>query len=251
LNWSFACVEHRCLLADACPVCGSRQRRQGHYTTGVPDPGRCARLRHCAQTRKRLPCGANLGTAEVLHVPVSHPVLLAQQAIDDLLNRLPGRFLIYSVPLGAEDALTDIKLMARSIVHSAGDSQLRRHLPADVVDTVVRHRRSTAWPHGIYWNGAWKTPLAIDTAAGVTFAVRFLNENLPAAINLLQQLMGNGYGGSPYREPTLGHETLSQTVRFAHREAYELAKANRRLVSRFKTPTSTQSAKRSSIGIQR
>jgi hypothetical protein len=28
LGWSFACVQHNRLLADACPTCGKYQRRQ-------------------------------------------------------------------------------------------------------------------------------------------------------------------------------------------------------------------------------
>ncbi|MGX5825816.1 TniQ family protein, partial [Salmonella enterica] len=46
LHWRlgcvFACTEHRCLLADTCPYCGTFQRpRRRPSGVLVPSPGRC------------------------------------------------------------------------------------------------------------------------------------------------------------------------------------------------------------------
>ena len=87
LGWSFACVVHNCLLADACPTCGRYQRQQQVYRH-VPAPTLCA-------------CGESLATVQPVELPADHPITQAQRQVFDVINnggmrtndrcRLPNR----------------------------------------------------------------------------------------------------------------------------------------------------------------
>lgn len=39
--FTFACVRHRRILADNCPVCHKPPRHTGHPLAGIPHPGHC------------------------------------------------------------------------------------------------------------------------------------------------------------------------------------------------------------------
>jgi TniQ len=72
LGWSFACLRHRCLLADACPRCGRIQRAYRYRGKRPIHPAHCcyAAPGSTASTR----CGTDL--REVT------PVLLVSSALD-------------------------------------------------------------------------------------------------------------------------------------------------------------------------
>ena len=72
LGWSFVCLRHNCLLADACPTCGKYQRQQQVYRR-VPTPTVCI-------------CGCVLGAAQTVKLPAGHVILDAQQQVLDVIN---------------------------------------------------------------------------------------------------------------------------------------------------------------------
>lgn len=79
LAWSFACLEHHCLLADTCPQCGRAQRYRGLAGHIVPMPGHCANPATNGG-RARARCNADLTNA-VAHFRDDHPVLTAQRVV--------------------------------------------------------------------------------------------------------------------------------------------------------------------------
>jgi hypothetical protein len=72
LGWSFVCMLHNCLLADACPSCGKYQRRQQVYRR-VPTPTMCV-------------CGHMPGAAQTVKLSADHVIVDAQQQVFDVIN---------------------------------------------------------------------------------------------------------------------------------------------------------------------
>jgi hypothetical protein len=244
LSWSFACVKHRCLLADSCPVCRSPQCRNTRYASRIPQPGHCPRLRHCHDSRSMLPCSADLGAAHVLLMPRTHPAINAQRTIDVLLNGGRARLPIYGgTPPGSAGVLSDVRLLARWVMFAVDQRQLEQRLPTDLSRFVALHRTSTAWPHGRYWRSARKVPSVLDTAAGVTIALGLMSmPNNAIAASVLQQLMAGANNGSPYRRPISRLAHLSQTVRSVHDAAHAKDNADRRLRSRLARKEATSAS---------
>ncbi|MGW6507730.1 TniQ family protein [Streptomyces niveus] len=89
LPWLFACVDHRCLLVDACPAC-NQHARVGWSRRGRPSPGFCrAPLMKAGETdgtRLTARCLQPLREAESFHLPRTGPVLVAQSHLDTILN---------------------------------------------------------------------------------------------------------------------------------------------------------------------
>jgi hypothetical protein len=81
LGWSFACVLHRCLLADACPSCGKYQRRLQVYRR-VPAPTLCV-------------CGYRLGETQTVKLPADHVIVDAQQQVFDVVNHCDTSFGVF------------------------------------------------------------------------------------------------------------------------------------------------------------
>jgi hypothetical protein len=65
LGWSFVCLLHNCLLADARPSCGKYQRHQ-QVCRRVPTPTMCV-------------CGHMLDAVETVKLPADHAILDAQR----------------------------------------------------------------------------------------------------------------------------------------------------------------------------
>ena len=86
LGWTFACTEHRCLLADVCPHCGAVQRQRPHVGDLVPKPGRCARPAPGATGRSPVRCDTDLTAAAVTVFDVDHPVLHAQRFVNTIID---------------------------------------------------------------------------------------------------------------------------------------------------------------------
>jgi hypothetical protein len=79
-GWSFACVLHRCLLADACPSCGKYQRRLQVYRR-VPTP--TSRV-----------FGYRLG--ETRPLPADHVIVDGQQQVFDVVNDCDTSFGVWA-----------------------------------------------------------------------------------------------------------------------------------------------------------
>lgn len=73
LGWSFACVQHNCLLVDVCPGCGNHQRSTQSYRRR-PSPATCG-------------CGHALNAAPTLRlVGDNHSFLWAQRIVYDIIE---------------------------------------------------------------------------------------------------------------------------------------------------------------------
>jgi TniQ len=233
LNWSFACVKHWCMLADSCPVCHSAARRQPLCASRIPRLGRCPRIRSYRVAQTAVPCDADLGSADVLLLPSTHSVLSAQTTVAALLDKDRADFALYSGgTTGRGTALSDIRLLAQWIMCAVEQAKLDHYLPADISNAVLLHRQSTWWPYGRYWRSARVVPSALDTAVGVSLALRVISLPKAAAALVLQQLMENASNGGPYRRPIARGANLASAVSSVLDVAYTRNNADRKLRSR-------------------
>jgi hypothetical protein len=230
LTWSFACTRHCCLLADRCPGCGSAQRRLAPHARDIPQPGN--RCRGVAFQNSA--CTADLTRTDVLLLCGAHPVLDAQRAVDDLLDDRPPNLAVYrGATPSRRRMLDDVKLLTQWIYTSVGQTEIDRHLPADLGAAVAQHRRSTGWPHGLVWRNARTMPSALDTAAGVVIALKVLAlKSVSAATAMLERLMASSNTG-PYRAPISRRAGLTPAVGAIHDAAYLTIHADQKLTSRF------------------
>jgi len=186
LGWSFACLIHRRLLADACPQCGRMQRRQPHPLQLVPHPGTCGNAAPRAAGVSPPRCGADLTAAPSLILAPGHPVLDAQQFIDDIISAGRASAGIYaSRPQPAAAALADVRALAATALAAASPGDLAAVLPADIIAeyaaaVAVPHVRhgSTPTTSGIF-PGALAPAVAAVAAVGVTAAVQALRHRAP------------------------------------------------------------------------
>ena len=145
LGWSFACLSHSRLLADACPECGRMQRRQPHPLTHVPRPGTCACPGPDAIGVSPPRCGADLTAARTLALAPGHPVLAAQQFINDIIAAGQAAAGIYEPsPQPAHAALADIRALAATILCASSPGNLAAVLPADI---AAEYATAIAMPH--------------------------------------------------------------------------------------------------------
>jgi hypothetical protein len=234
LNWTFACVRHRCLLADSCFACGAAQRRQPLCASRIPRLGRCPTPCYCQAKDTKDECNADLGAADVLPMPRIHPVLAAQATIDALLDGNPPAFALYggATPRGAV-VLSDLRLLAQWIMSAVGQVQLDHYLPADVASAVSLRRQSTMWPHDPYWRSARITPSALDTAAAVSLVLCVISlPNIEQVIAVLQRLMNASTNGGPYWRAVSRRSGLTPALKFALDTAYTRDNTDRKLQGR-------------------
>ena len=145
LGWSFACLSHSRLLADACPECGRMQRRQPHPLTQVPRPGTCAGPGPDAIGVSPPRCGADLTAARTLALAPGHPALAAQQFVSDIITSGHAAAGIYAPsPQPAHAALADLRSLAATILCASSPGGLAGVLPADI---AAEHAMAVAMPH--------------------------------------------------------------------------------------------------------
>lgn len=139
LGWSFACLRHKCLLADTCPVCGRAQRIFAHIGDAMPAPGHCGLPRRDATGRAPARCGADLANMAVPTFSDDHPVLTAQQLIYNVIDTDKATFGVYrNNAVRGVDALADIRAVAARILSYATHDDLKAVIPADLLSA---HRR--------------------------------------------------------------------------------------------------------------
>lgn len=135
LGWSFACLRHHRLLADACPACRQRQRRRAPTGIRVPAPGRCANPLPGSVGRAPVRCGADLAKADAVRLPAGHLCLKAQQTIYDVIDTGTADFGVYAhSPQSAQAALTDIRIVANRVLAYATTKSLGHVIPADLLN---------------------------------------------------------------------------------------------------------------------
>lgn len=141
LGWSFACVRHNCLLADRCYLCGLEQRHNGHGSQVIPEPGLCTNT-VVVPSVARAHCGAELAATPVLRLPATHPVLLTQRRINDVIDTGTADFGVYaSNPQPGRAVLADIRFIGRRTLEAWESPELDRMLPADILDAYRAIRR--------------------------------------------------------------------------------------------------------------
>ncbi|KAA1430789.1 MULTISPECIES: TniQ family protein [Mycobacteriaceae] len=134
LGWTFTCLEHRCLLADACPACGVRPRIRQLAADGIPRPGHCAAPADNRTTRAER-CGADLSTAEVLTFDNDeHRVLRAQRRINDIITADVVTSGVYAHdPQQPAKVLADIRAIAVKALTYASPPELEPIIGKDLL----------------------------------------------------------------------------------------------------------------------
>ena len=167
LMWSFACLQHQCLLAEHCPRCGRRQRAPQPVNATPPRPVHCAHPSPTAAGRKRPRCDADLADTPVTMLAADHPTLLAQQMLVELLTADSGRFGLYAQhPMPVRDVLADIRILGRGILSATAGRHLDDLLPAELA-AQYRHQRHQA--------NAQMSSSVLTCAAAITAAVTVLS----------------------------------------------------------------------------
>ncbi|MBJ7336753.1 TniQ family protein [Mycolicibacterium sp.] len=169
-RWAFACTHHHCLLADACPHCGRRQRARPRRGDQIPVPELCTGLADTAQNGGRRRCGFPLSTAPTLHLGAKHRALGAQTTIVTATRRGAIADGIYRTnPVAAHQFLTDIAELSRRMHRWTGLTGLDHALPADLVHhhrspntTNAQHRYGDALPGVTATSAAIAAVLATD-----------------------------------------------------------------------------------------
>ena len=195
LIWTFACLEHCCLLADFCPDCGGAQRYRYRVGAEPPRLGRCDNPASLETTaRQHLRCGAALTQATVMRLAPDHPALSAQAAITDVIDSGIGDFGVYtSHPLPAASVLADLRALAQGILSGVDEDRVERIVPADLAAAyrdaqaaeATRQRRRRI-PGRKFKE---KPPLAVTTAVAVTAAMSILTQpDIAAAAEQLVSL---------------------------------------------------------------
>lgn len=181
LGWTFACTEHHCLLADACPECGAVQRRRTHVGDLTPHPGRCAHPAVEATGRSPARCGADLTATEVEVFGPDHPAIRAQQTINAMLDTEIVMQGVYRVmPQPRNSVLADIRAVAGRALAYATTKDLNAVVPADLL-AAFRVRRHEDWRAGVARTdtkpGLAAPAQAATAAVGVVAALNALDGN--------------------------------------------------------------------------
>lgn len=179
LTWTFACLKHRCLLADSCPVCGRIPRQVPLPSELVPIPGRCSGRRVGAKPgvgSMADRCQADLGSAEVLHLDGGHPSLTAQRIVNEVIESGQAGFGIYARdPQPAALVLADIRAIAGKVRTFATLDDVRDRLPSDLFDAYQLRQPDHDDRLDNHPRGAFQPPAdAATAAAGVTIALQSL-----------------------------------------------------------------------------
>jgi DNA-binding Xre family transcriptional regulator len=192
LIWTFACLEHRCLLADFCPQCGGAQRYRYRVGAEPPRLGRCDNPVPETTTGQHRRCGARLECATVTQLAPEHPVLNAQTVITDVIDNGRGGFGVYTDhPMPAANILADVHALALGILSGTNEDEVSGIAPADLAaayrdaqaaETVRQQRRRS-----LGYTCKEKPPPAVNIAVAVTAAMSVLGR--PDTASAAEQLV--------------------------------------------------------------
>lgn len=124
LGWTFACLDHGCLLADKCPQCLRRPQRASPFARVVPD------LSTCGQPHQggihTLVCGTDLRQAADAVPMTTAETLEAQRIIDQVIDGCAKGFAIYGErSVTPAHVLADLRALAGRIVTRPTDRDIR------------------------------------------------------------------------------------------------------------------------------
>lgn len=179
LGWTFACVTHDCMLADACPDCGAVQRRRTLPGGFVPTPGACAHHFTNAVGRRPARCGAVLAEAPVGLFDTDHPVVHAQRVVNAVMSSDTVYFGAYRIkPQPRIIVLSDIRAIAGRALAYATPQDLRGLIPDDLHAAYMEEARYRKDHSGIARTdtkpGLAAPARAVTAAVGVLVALRSL-----------------------------------------------------------------------------
>ncbi len=139
LGWTFACLKHRCLLADTCPACDTRTRYRPLPSAIIPTPSRCEAPAH-NRTRRVDRCDADLTAAQTLAFgDEHHRVLKAQRRINEIIAADIIDTGVYAhAPQQPAEVLADIRAIAIRVLTYATPAELEPVIGADLLDTYRR-----------------------------------------------------------------------------------------------------------------
>ncbi|WP_459549620.1 TniQ family protein [Nocardia sp. X0981] len=181
-RWSIACPEHRILLGDYCPACGTRPRQ---HLAGGPlavSASTCTRPLTRSHAHR---CGADLTTVET--GPTTTEILAAQRWVDELIDPAGS-----AAPAGQRPTATDLDYII---------TWLLRMDPTQALRTAARfnpHRRDSAPDADIA-----AAPDAALMAVALIGAHRVLGDDEAAATAHLRAVLSN-YDGRQRIPPPKG-----------------------------------------------
>ena len=179
LTWSFACTTHQLLLADTCPACDSIPGFRASESHLPPSPGYCeapvslpGESQRPAQRRHQR-CGTDLAQTPTLQIPAGHPVLAAQQVLDQLIDGDTAAFGLYAAgPQSGITRLADLRAIAGRVITHA----LHREIPGDMSsDRVLAELHQLArQQHAAQHRVGAPPPMAAGAALGLSHAVQVM-----------------------------------------------------------------------------
>jgi hypothetical protein len=236
LNWTFACLAHNCLLADACPECQCDQRRIAHSMTHIPYPGQCRGVRQRDTAGGLRACDAHLASMQPIDL-ADRPILLdAQQQVMGIL--LAAAHAAPRDNCGPLAALTSLRVLVRWVAKTIDYAQLE---PQTALASCEPGHVNLTAPY----SGHIARNAAAETAASIVTALTILNaRNTTEATHTWRHLMIAAAHGRIPRLTESDQIALMPRIRSAHSRAYADVNAHHRLCRRF----STSAAKHQVLG---
>lgn len=171
LNWTFACLTHRCLLVDECPHCHRRQRADVPRIRQVP----AANSRCRADTLVSSTCHGELADVYPLLLDAEDPVLAAQQSVDALLRGKDLRFGLYAGrPTPPRHVLTDLRILTQWIYTSRFVGDFHGRGSSRATAAIAEQRVVAARTQDAQWRRSGVTPYSVDMAAGMVHGLEIL-----------------------------------------------------------------------------
>ncbi|MEV0669356.1 TniQ family protein [Mycobacterium sp. NPDC050441] len=227
LNWTFACLDHNCLLADACPECHCDQRRIAHSMSHIPHPGLCRGVRQRDTTGALHTCEAHLASVQPISLSNSPIFVDAQQQVMGML--------LAAAPVAPQDdhgplaALATLRVLVRWVAKTIDYAQLE---PQTVLAAGESGLPNLMAPY----SGRAAPNAAAQTAASIVTALSILNApNITQAAHTWRDFMIAASHGRIHRLTKSDQGALIPSIRSAHSRAYADANAQHKLRRRFST----------------
>lgn len=177
LGWSFACLRHQCLLADACPRCNRIQRMYRFRAERPIHPAQCGYPAVGGTRGTR--CETDLRETATVRFDPDHPLLEAQRFLLETIENGQASFGVYaSTPIASVQALADVKAIARRALAPASAYGLSHHLPGDLLylyQKALAEQPVSRGPHTVAASPGFMAPShAAVAAAGILVAIDVL-----------------------------------------------------------------------------
>ncbi|MFC8838672.1 TniQ family protein [Streptomyces griseoincarnatus] len=201
LGWSFACLDHRLLLVDACPRC-SRMPRHFPATTRHPlPPGRChSPSEHDAPPAR---CGQPFEEVPALTLAELGPVIVSQKLIEKTISSGQADFGIYQEhPQPSLALFGDLRALACILLRRVPD-RLTDFVPPEVLalhQQPLPEKRRSFDPVEETRPGRLCPRRAATAALAVTAALHILQQSdVHAAGAALRRLISDTDGSIPLK----------------------------------------------------